>query len=79
MAEPKGPVFVSIPMDGMEDECPPVEIRKLSYRTAPDPDAIREVADAISIANKIALIAGEQVDASNGMADLVKLAELFES
>ncbi len=79
MAEPKGPVFVSIPMDGMEDECPPVEIRKLSYRTAPDPDAIREVADAISIANKIALIAGEQVDASNGMADLVKLAELLKA
>jgi benzoylformate decarboxylase len=79
MAEPKGPVFVSIPMDGMEDECPPVEIRKLSYRTAPDPAAIQEMAEALAKARRIALIAGEQVDASDGMADLVRLAELLRA
>jgi benzoylformate decarboxylase len=42
--EPKGPVFVSIPMDGLEDECPPVEMRTVSYRSSPDPDAIVGVA-----------------------------------
>ena len=75
MSEPKGPVFVSIPMDGMEDECPSVEIRKISYRTSPDPEAIQQIAEGLSKATRIALIAGEQVDASNCMADLVKLAE----
>ena len=30
MSEPRGPVFVSIPMDGLEDECPTVEIRSVS-------------------------------------------------
>ena len=44
MSEPKGPVFVSIPMDGLEEECPTVEIRSVSYRTAPDKSAIEEIA-----------------------------------
>jgi benzoylformate decarboxylase len=79
MTEPKGPVFASIPMDGLEDECPGVEIRNVSHRTAPDPETMEEIAQALSKANKIALIAGEQVDASDSTADLVKLAELLRS
>ncbi|HXQ91373.1 MAG TPA: benzoylformate decarboxylase [Nitrososphaerales archaeon] len=79
MSEPKGPVFVSIPMDGLEDECPSVEIRNVSYRTAPDEKAIEEIAKVLSQARKIALIAGEQVDASGSTADLVRLAELLKS
>lgn len=73
--DPKGPVFVSIPMDGLDDECPPIEMRKVSHRTAPDPEAIAEVARIISESNRIVLIAGEQVDASGAERDLVKLAE----
>lgn len=78
MSEPRGPVFVSIPMDGLEDECPAVEIRKVIYRTSPDPEAVQEIADALTKAERIALIAGEQVDATNSMADLVKLSELLQ-
>jgi benzoylformate decarboxylase len=79
MAEPKGPVFVSIPMDGLGDECPSVEIRSVSNTTAPVSQAMEEIAQALSKANKIAVIAGEQVDASGSTADLVKLAELLRS
>jgi len=75
MSEPKGPVFVSIPMDGMEDECPPVETRRISYKIAPDPSALLEISSAISKAKRIALIAGEQVDGTNSMDEMVKLAE----
>jgi benzoylformate decarboxylase len=73
--DPKGPVFISIPMDGLHADCPPVEIRSVSHRVAPDPDAIAEVARIISRSSKIAIIAGEQVDASGATSDLVKLAE----
>jgi benzoylformate decarboxylase len=79
MSEPRGPVFVSIPMDGLNDECPPVEARKISYKTDPDPDAIKDVATAISDASRIALIAGEQVDATGAMDEMVKLAELLKA
>ena len=73
--DPKGPVFVSIPMDGLEDECPPVEMRTVTYRTAPDPNAIAEVVKIISQTKKIALVAGEQIDAAGANSDMVKLAE----
>jgi benzoylformate decarboxylase len=79
MSEPKGPVFVSIPMDGMDDECPPVETRKVSYRVEPDLEEIKEIAAAISGASNIALIAGEQVDATNSIPEIVRLAELLKS
>lgn len=79
MSEPQGPVFVSIPMDGLEDDCFEVEPRKVSYKIAPDPEAIKEIASAISNAKKIALIAGEQVDAAGAMSNLVSLAELLQS
>lgn len=79
MSDPRGPVFVSIPMDGMDDECPPVETRNVSYKIAPDPSILLEIASAISKAKRIALIAGEQVDATNSMSEMVKLAELLGS
>lgn len=75
MSEPKGPVFVSIPMDGLDEECPKVETRKISYMTEPDPKAIEEIASALSNAKKIALIAGEQIDQSGSNSDVIKLAE----
>lgn len=79
MSAPRGPVFVSIPMDGLDDECDPVETRKVSFRVEPDLDSIQQIAAAISRANRIALIAGEQVDATGSMADLVQLAELLKA
>ena len=75
MTEPRGPVFVSIPMDGMDDECPAVEIRTVSHRVAPDPAAIRDLARMLSQGNQIALIAGEEIDAAGANAEVVKLAE----
>ena len=78
-ASPKGPVFVSIPMDGLDDECPAVEKRHVSGRVAPDPEAIISLGKALSQANRVALIVGEQVDASGAMADVVKLAEKLAS
>ncbi len=55
----------------------PLRQERSSYRTAPDPAAIQEIADEFARGKNIALIAGEQVDESDSMADLVKLAELL--
>ncbi len=75
MSEPRGPVFVSIPMDGMDDECPAVEIRKVSHRVAPDPAAIGELAKILSQGKQIALIAGEEIDAAGATTAVIELAE----
>ncbi len=44
MQQPRGPVFVSIPMDDWEAEAEPLEAHDVVHRTAPDPDAIERFA-----------------------------------
>jgi benzoylformate decarboxylase len=75
MSEPRGPVFVSIPMDGLGEECPPLEARRVSYRTAPDPGQISELRTTLLEGKRIAIVAGEEVDESGAIGELVTLAE----
>ncbi len=75
MSEPRGPVFISICMDGFDEVCPKIFSRKISYRTPPDPDAIQEIAHTLDLSKRIAIIAGEQIDAEGATPDVVKLAE----
>jgi benzoylformate decarboxylase len=79
MTEPRGPVFVSIPMDGLDEECAPVEIRHVSYRVSPDREEIVEVASLLSRGSNVALLVGEEVDASGAMNEAVELAERLEA
>jgi len=80
MTPPRGPVFVSIPMDdwGAEasDEATSLVLaRSVHARTAPDPAAIEGIVDALTGARAPALVCGADVDASGGVDDAVALAE----
>ena len=75
MTEPRGPVFVSICMDGLDEKCAPVAPREVSYCTAPDPAAIARAASVLQKGSRLAIVAGDQADAAAATADLVALAE----
>jgi benzoylformate decarboxylase len=75
MTEPRGPVFISIPMDGLDEECPPVITREVSHRIAPDPAAIAHAAGVLEKGSRVAIVVGAQADADGATADLVALAE----
>ncbi|APR74745.1 Benzoylformate decarboxylase [Minicystis rosea] len=75
MSEPRGPVFVSIPMDGLQDSCPPVVPREVSSRTAPDPSALARAAAVLDRGKRFAIVVGSQADAASATTDLVALAE----
>jgi benzoylformate decarboxylase len=79
MTEPRGPVFISIPMDGLDHECPPVVPREVSYRTAPDAEAIARAAAVLQRGSRIAIVAGEQAEAALATDDLVALAERLQA
>lgn len=77
---PRGPVFLSIPMDDWEAECEEWELRpaldrKVATRTAPDPEALRDLAKALQAARNPALIAGADIDTPQAWADAVALAD----
>jgi benzoylformate decarboxylase len=76
---PKGPAFVSLPMDDWnaeaEDAAGAVVERTSEPRTGPDPDAIQALAKRLEDASNPVLVAGPDIDASGAWDDAVALAE----
>jgi len=75
MQHPRGPVFVSIPMDDWDAEAGPLEDHDVVHATAPDPDAIGRFARILSEARNPAVVAGAGVDRAGAFHDAVVLAE----
>ncbi|QYJ17161.1 Benzoylformate decarboxylase [Rubrobacter xylanophilus DSM 9941] len=73
--QPSGPVFLSIPMDDWEAEAAAPEVREVSYRTAPDPDALRRAAAVLREVERPAIVAGPGVARSGAFSEVVALAE----
>jgi len=75
MQQPRGPVFVSIPMDDWEAEAEPLEVHDVIHRIAPDPDAIGRFAGILREARNPAVVTGAGVERSGAFHEAVKLAE----
>src|SRR3954466_14474912 len=77
---PKGPAFVSIPMDDWRAEVDDGDVRQaiarsVTGRAAPDPEVLRSLADRPANAENPAMVAGPDVDASGAWDAAVTLAE----
>jgi benzoylformate decarboxylase len=78
---PRGPSFVSIPMDDWAAEVDDEAVRHQSTRTVsgaglPGPATIADLAERLARAAKPALVAGPEIDASGGWDAAIRLAEL---
>jgi benzoylformate decarboxylase len=76
---PKGPAFVSLPMDDWTEEADPesgrVVERTAEPRMGPDPPAIESLAQRLAAASNPVLVAGPDIDAAGAWNDAVALAE----
>jgi benzoylformate decarboxylase len=77
---PRGPVFVSLPMDdwGVEvddGDAREVIARRVSGRAVADPDSIRALAERLDGASNPVLVAGPDIDAAAGWEAAIGLAE----
>jgi benzoylformate decarboxylase len=77
---PRGPAFVSIPMDDWDAEADEDRARNAIKRVvtglaAPDPAALGQLAALLEAARNPVLVAGPDIDASGGWIDAVALAE----
>jgi benzoylformate decarboxylase len=77
---PKGPAFVSIPMDDWRAEVDDGDVRQaiarsVAGRTVADPAALTSLADRLANASNPAMVAGPDVDASGAWDAAVLLAE----
>ena len=77
---PKGPTFVSLPMDDWyaevdEADAREVLARRVDGRAAADPAAVRVLADRLEGAANPVLVAGPDIDASGAWEEAIALAE----
>jgi benzoylformate decarboxylase len=77
---PKGPVFVSLPMDDWYAEVDEADAREaigrqVSGRAVADPAAVRVLADRLDAATNPVMVAGPDIDASGAWDDAIALAE----
>ncbi len=77
---PRGPVFVSIPMDDWEEEASAENLaaalsRTVNGRAVPDPAALAQLASRLEHAQRPALVAGPEIDSGGGWDAAVALAE----
>jgi benzoylformate decarboxylase len=76
---PKGPAFVSLPMDDWTEEAEAesrhVVERSAEPRSGPDPGALRSLARRLEAASSPVLVAGPDIDASGAWDEAVSLAE----
>ncbi|MGH2975863.1 MAG: benzoylformate decarboxylase [Solirubrobacterales bacterium] len=77
---PKGPVFVSLPMDDWYAEVDEADAReaigrRVDGRAAADPAAVRVLADRLDAAVNPVMVAGPDIDASGAWQDAIALAE----
>jgi benzoylformate decarboxylase len=77
---PRGPVFVSLPMDDWYAEVDEADARatverRVTGRSVADPDGVRRLAQHLDGATNPVLVAGADIDASGGWDSAVGLAE----
>jgi benzoylformate decarboxylase len=72
---PRGPVFVSIPMDDWNRPCQPLTVRHVSTSVSPDPTALDEIVRALVSTRKLAMVTGMEIEEDNAWDEVVALAE----
>ncbi|HWD04303.1 MAG TPA: benzoylformate decarboxylase [Amycolatopsis sp.] len=73
---PQGPVFVSVPVDDWDAEATmPLPAGARTAGFAPDPGALRQLAETLDHAENPALVVGASVDGDAAVPDVVELAE----
>lgn len=75
MQQPRGPVFLSIPMDDWEAEVEVPQPHEVSYRTSPDPEKLEEASEVLRGAESPAIVVGPGIAWSDGFDEVVALAE----
>ena len=76
---PRGPVFISIPLNVM-DQTAEMTIAPATYprwRVRPDPQAVAEATDILAAAQSPVIVVGDGVALSGAMEEAVQLAELI--
>ena len=79
MQPPRGPAFVSIPVDDWDRPCAPSSAREVSRRMAGDPEMLRQAAARLSRARRPVIVVGASVARDDAWDEVIALAERHQA
>ncbi|MEJ0039772.1 MAG: benzoylformate decarboxylase [Gammaproteobacteria bacterium] len=79
MQAPRGPTFVSIPVDDWDRPCERIEPRRVSRDIAGDPALLAEAAGALSQAERPVIVVGAGVARDDAWNEIIELAERHQA
>src|SRR5581483_7841227 len=75
MQPPRGPAFVSVPIDDWDRRCAPIEARQVSTVVRGDPAMLEEVGRQLAAAERPAFVVGAAVARDDAWDEVIALAE----
>ena len=75
MQAPRGPTFVSIPVDDWDQDCEPLAARVVSTRVGADPQLLASAAQALMQARRPVIVVGASVARNQAWDETIALAE----
>ena len=79
MQPPRGPTFVSIPVDDWDRHCNPIEPRSVSQATRGDASMLADAAEAMSRAQRPVIVVGAGVARDDAWDEVIALAERHQA
>jgi benzoylformate decarboxylase len=79
MQPPRGPAFVSIPVDDWDRPCAPLAAREVSRRMAGDPEMLKRAAAHLSRARRPVIVVGASVARDDAWDEVIALAERHQA
>jgi benzoylformate decarboxylase len=79
MQPPRGPVFISIPMDDWMQPCPALPVREVTTTAMPDSAALDELVRVLETSRNPALVAGAEIEEDGAWNDVIALAEHLDA
>src|SRR5688572_9504133 len=79
MQPPRGPTFVSVPIDDWDRSCLPLQLRQVSRSVCGDPALLAEAAQALSHAHRPVIIVAASVARDDAWLETIALAERHEA
>ena len=74
MQPPRGPTFVSVPVDDWDRHCDPIEPRQVGTAARGDPELLAAMAEALAACARPAFVAGADVARDDAWNEVVALA-----
>src|SRR5215469_9807347 len=79
MQPPRGPTFVSVPVDDWDRFCEPLPVRQVSSEVRGDARLLRKVTEELSAANRPVLVVGASVARDDAWNEVIALAERHQA